>query len=213
VGGRVLAQWMEMQQIASSISFTDEPDTMIWHFNSSGRYSVQSLYGIVTDRGVRQIFTPVVWKITVPPRIHIFLWLLAKNKILTRDNLDKRRKLDDLTCLFCSEPETAHHLFFECCVAHSIWSIMSKILGISVGRDFESIAKLWLRDKQFKYINMCNAAVLWTLWKTRMTFAFRIRTGEGQGRYLGDALNRSRAGACWCRKRGTWTGWWKIWRT
>jgi hypothetical protein len=141
VGRRVLAQWMEMQQIASSISFTDEPDTMIWYFNSSGRYSVQSLYGIVTDRGVRQFFTPVVWKITVPPRIHIFLWLLAKNKILTRDNLDKRRKLDDLTCLFCSEPETVHHLFFECCVAHSIWNIMSKILGISVGRDFESIAK------------------------------------------------------------------------
>jgi hypothetical protein len=50
---------------------------------------------------------------------------------------------------------------------------MSKILGISVGRDFESIAKLWLRDKQFKYINMCNAAVLWTLWKTRNDLCFQ----------------------------------------
>jgi hypothetical protein len=66
VGRRAMAQWMELQQIASSISFTDETDAMIWHFNSSGRYSVQSLYGIVTDRGVRQIFTPVVWKIIVP---------------------------------------------------------------------------------------------------------------------------------------------------
>jgi hypothetical protein len=28
---------------------------------------------------------------------------------------------------------------------------MSEILGTSVGRDFESIAELWLRDKQFKY--------------------------------------------------------------
>jgi hypothetical protein len=50
---------------------------------------------------------------------------------------------------------------------------MSKILGISVGRDFESIAKLWLRDKQFKYINMCNAAVLWTLWKIRNDLCFQ----------------------------------------
>jgi hypothetical protein len=87
-----------------------------------------------------------------PPRIHIFLWLLAKNKIPTRDNLDKRRKLDDLTCLFCSEPETVHHLFIKCCVAHSNWSTMSEILGISVGRDFESIVELWLRDKLCAFV-------------------------------------------------------------
>jgi hypothetical protein len=67
--------------------------------------------------GVKQIFTSVVRKIQVPPRIHIFLWLLSNNKILTRDNLGKRKKIDDLTCLFCFELKSVNHLFFECCVA------------------------------------------------------------------------------------------------
>jgi hypothetical protein len=59
---------------------------------------------------VEQIFTPV-WKIHIPSRVHIFLWLLANNKVLTRDNLAKRKSDDDKTCLFCSEFESVTHLF------------------------------------------------------------------------------------------------------
>ena len=54
---------------------------------------------------------------TPTPRIHIFLWLLANNKILTRDNLAKRKRVDVMSCLFCAEPEMVHHLFFDCVVA------------------------------------------------------------------------------------------------
>jgi hypothetical protein len=52
---------------------------------------VQSLYAVVSNRGVKQIFTPVMWRIPVPPRLHVFLWLLANNKVLTHDNLARRR--------------------------------------------------------------------------------------------------------------------------
>ena len=34
-----------------------------------------------------------MWKLKVPPRIHIFLWLLANNKLLTGDNLAKGERL------------------------------------------------------------------------------------------------------------------------
>jgi hypothetical protein len=61
------------------------------------------------------VYMPVMWKIRVPPRLHIFLWLLANNKTQTRDNLAKRKSLDDKTCLFYSEPESVSHLFFKCC--------------------------------------------------------------------------------------------------
>jgi hypothetical protein len=57
------------------------------------------------------VYTPVVWKIIVPPRLHIFLRLLTNNKIHTRDNLAKRKHVEDLTCLFCSEVESVHHVF------------------------------------------------------------------------------------------------------
>jgi hypothetical protein len=46
---------------------------------------------------------------------------MANNKILTRDNLAKRRIVEDDSCLFCDEKEIVHHLFFECCVAKQMW--------------------------------------------------------------------------------------------
>lgn len=40
----------------------------------------------------------------------------------------KRKNVDDLTCLFCSEMETIQHLFFDCINAEYIWSIVSDFL-------------------------------------------------------------------------------------
>jgi hypothetical protein len=57
----------------------------------------------------------------IPSRLHIFLWIMANNKILTRDNLAKRRIVEDDSCLFCDEKEIVQHLFSECCVAKQMW--------------------------------------------------------------------------------------------
>jgi hypothetical protein len=38
-------------QFASSIQLNDEEGAMIWKFNSSGKYSAQSQYAMVNDRG------------------------------------------------------------------------------------------------------------------------------------------------------------------
>lgn len=93
---------------------TDEEDAMAWKFNSNGVYSVHSLYAIVNFGGVTPCFVPAVWKLYVPPRIHIFLWLLSHNKPLTWNNLCKRQYVGDMTCLFCDDLESVNHLFFDC---------------------------------------------------------------------------------------------------
>jgi hypothetical protein len=46
-------QWQEILVIASSISFTDSEDQLIWQFESSGVYSSQSMYALVNFRGVK----------------------------------------------------------------------------------------------------------------------------------------------------------------
>jgi hypothetical protein len=106
--------WEEVVSLAKSLELTSEEDEPIWQFQSSRIYSSQSFYIVINFRRVTPVYVLVVWKIMVPPRVHFFLWLLSKNKLLARDNLDKRRKLEDRTCLFCEE---VHHLFFCCVVA------------------------------------------------------------------------------------------------
>jgi hypothetical protein len=55
-----MALWLEVVQIASGLQFTEEEDVIIWQFASPGKYSVQTLYSVINDRGIKQIYTPVM---------------------------------------------------------------------------------------------------------------------------------------------------------
>jgi hypothetical protein len=90
--------------------------------------------------------------------------VLSKNKLLTEDNLEKRR-VDNKSCLFCSEPESVHHLFFDCIVAKQIWVLISEAIGFQIGQDFESVAKRWLCNKKLGLVDMISSAVCRSLWK------------------------------------------------
>jgi len=48
--------WMEIVQLASTINFSAEEDTMISQFTSNGMYSSQSLYRSVNFRGIIPVY-------------------------------------------------------------------------------------------------------------------------------------------------------------
>lgn len=79
------------------ICLSDEEDQITWNFNSTHEYSVQSLYTVLNHRGVIPVFVHSVWNLQILPRVQIFLWLLSNNRLLTEDNLDKRRDVSDPT--------------------------------------------------------------------------------------------------------------------
>ena len=138
------------------------------------------MYKTVSFRGIQPVYTPVVWQLNVPPKIHIFLWLMANNKTLTRSNLAKRQKVDDISCLFCTETETVSHLFFECCVSTAMWSHLSKIFNKNLGSDFESVARWWTSNKKNAILNSCCAALTWCIWTTRNDFCFQGMTWKSE---------------------------------
>jgi hypothetical protein len=75
--------WLELIQTVSVVEFTDEADSIIWQYESSGKFSVQSLCVVISNGGVRPVYTLVMWNISVPSRVYIFMWFLANNKTLT----------------------------------------------------------------------------------------------------------------------------------
>jgi hypothetical protein len=165
--------WEELVSLVTTIEFFGEEDALVWQFQSSGVYLSQSLYSVINFREVIPVYIHAVWKLIVPPRIHFFLWLLSKNKLLTRDNLEKRKNLDDASCLFCSDKETIDHMFFDCIVAKRAWTVISRIIGMQVGESYESIAKLWLCNKIFGITNMVTSTVCWSIWKLRNAICFQ----------------------------------------
>ena len=185
VSQQLMLQWEELLQIVNSVVLNNEEDTIIWKFNSNGKHSVQPLYAVLSFRGVSPVLIPAVWKLNTPPKVHIFLWLLYNNKLLTRDNLQKRRDVADRSCLFCCEEEFVNHLFFDCCVAKLTWELISEIAGMKVGTNFESIGRWWISNDKNAVLNCTCAATLWSLWKSRNHLCFQEGTWQGEGQILG----------------------------
>jgi hypothetical protein len=122
--------WYELLGIVENLNLQEDDDKIMWSFSSNGKFSIQPLYAVINHRGVVPVYVLAVWKLKIPPRVQILLWLITKNKALTRNNLAKRREVTDKTCLFCNEAEFVKHLFFECCVAKEIWARITDILDL-----------------------------------------------------------------------------------
>jgi hypothetical protein len=165
--------WYEVMQIAQTIRISGEEDNLLWKLESNGSYSVKSLYVVVNFRGILHVYVHKVWDIKVPPKIHFFMWLIAHNRILTRDNLVKKQNVDDMTCVFYNEVESNSHMFFECVVAKAIWKHILHVTRLdSTQVSLEALAGSWEHNKTHKMLNMIIAAVLWSIWLTRNGMCF-----------------------------------------
>jgi hypothetical protein len=66
-------------------------------------------------------------------------------------------RVEDKTCLFCSEPESINHMFFDCVVARQVWRLVSELIGFKIGLNYESMVKCWLCNKKFGVVNMLSS--------------------------------------------------------
>jgi hypothetical protein len=79
---RLFNLWEVVVGIAAALVLSGEEDEMICQFHSSGLYSSHSLYSMINFRGVTPVYIPAVWKLIIPHRVQLFLWLLSNNKLL-----------------------------------------------------------------------------------------------------------------------------------
>jgi hypothetical protein len=66
VSVRLMNMWEELKAAVESVELTDEEDHIMWCYNSSGKYFVQSLYAIINHRGVVPVFVQSVWNLNIP---------------------------------------------------------------------------------------------------------------------------------------------------
>jgi hypothetical protein len=69
-----------------------------------------------------------IWKAEIPLKIKVFMWLLNKNAILTKDNMIKKNWQGDQHCKFCDQDENINHLFFDCSLARYAWSLTTWVI-------------------------------------------------------------------------------------
>ena len=170
-------------ELIYSISLNDSGvDQFCWLKNCKKSFTVRSYYHSLTAHASQQFPWKGIWKPKVPTRISFFVWTAVLGKILTNDNLRKRRVvLVNWCCLRKNDGESIDHLFIHCSLAKQLWDMFLTLFGVhwvmpqklqdliacwtgALGR--RSLAEIW------KVIPHC---LMWSIWRER-----NLRTFEGR---------------------------------
>ena len=123
---------------------------------------------------ILQIYYGCVWKAKVPPRVAFFVWTSALGKILTMDNLRKRRvMIQDWCCMCKSSGESLNHLLLHCPVAWELWSMVLILFGISwvMPRGVGDLLSCWhgprSKSEAGKIWKMTPHCLMWCIWQER----------------------------------------------
>jgi len=105
---------------------SEEKDRLWWKLDSKGRFKVNSAYKFLNQGNLQRQHWPWkhIWKIKIPFKVVCFTWLLAREAVLTQENLKKRKFSLCSRCYLCGEQvETVSHLFLQCRTTTRLWRI------------------------------------------------------------------------------------------
>eukprot|EP00253_Pinus_taeda_P031749 PITA_31749 len=157
-------------------------DKLRWGYEEKGIFTAKEAYRLLLnnrfnkDKVWEKIWQPPIW-----PKILTFLWLLAHNRILTWDNLRKRKFAGPSICFNCKqEEETAVHLMLSCPLSRHIWekvAFRSRKDGRVQG-NIPNTIRTWSQSPyQSKILNtlwqIAPGIVMWNIWKERNRRIFR----------------------------------------
>eukprot|EP00253_Pinus_taeda_P022763 PITA_22763 len=107
-----------------------------WGWGPTGVYSSAKGYELLQshrDRSLPARFWMEVWDPLALPKVNLFFWILMHKKILTGENLLKRKIAGLYRCSLCKEAmETMDHLFVDCSFANKVWTLILQGLKAAI---------------------------------------------------------------------------------
>ena len=140
----------------------DVGDRMRWKLKPNGDFDTRSYYNKLRDSSSIAFPWKVIWKVKAPRRVSFFVWCVAWNKILTRDNLRLRRLVFVDWCIMC----------LHCEMAYRLWNFVFKSFGLSwvIPRSIPDLLFgwwNWLGKHSSQIWNLVSLCILWCIWKER----------------------------------------------
>ncbi|CAA7033157.1 unnamed protein product [Microthlaspi erraticum] len=105
---------------------TGASDRLAWKGNADGEFSVTSAYQLVTRETLplpnMESFFDRVWRVAVPERVRVFIWLVSQQVIMTNVERRRRHLSDTDVCSVCKgDFETLIHILRDCPAMLGIW--------------------------------------------------------------------------------------------
>ena len=164
-----------MALIYSQVISLRVSDTLCWNPSRRGIFEVRSYYFVLIQPHPEENFPwKYVWRAKVPPRVAFFTWTAALGKILTTENLRKRRVIIlDWCCMCKSSRESTDHLLLHCPVAWELWSMVWILFGTLwvMPRSVVDLLTCWMgslgNSEAGKVWKMIPHCIMWCLWRER----------------------------------------------
>jgi hypothetical protein len=132
--------------IYSCPTFRGGLDSLGWCLSRSKKFEVKSYYKALIQSAQSPFPWRSFWKVKVPTRIAFFTWNAALGKILTIDNLGKRKVIITDWCCMCKRGgESVSHLLLHCPVSQELWGLVFALFWVSwvMPQDVEDLLACW----------------------------------------------------------------------
>ncbi|CAL8157247.1 unnamed protein product [Prunus armeniaca] len=148
-------------------------DRRRWDLEESGSFTCKSFQSFLRNKGRVVTFHPfsLVWKAKSPPKVKVFVWLVALGKVNTLDLVQRKGPFMYLSpqwCVLCKHcEENVDHLFLHCPFSLSLWGLLWREVGT-----------VWVIPKGCSDF-LCSHFVVWgkgkrasTLWGCLVHYVF-----------------------------------------
>lgn len=140
---------------------------------------MKSFYNFLVDWGPHCLVSRFFCREGCSKKITHFNWLAWKNKILTLENLEKKRcnRMPTATCVVChSDIESGDHLFIQCSFACRIWDYIISLLHLpeppALVKNLWDSWRISVRQSQRDMSDIVIKAIVWNVWLTRNDYIF-----------------------------------------
>jgi len=167
----VLASFFSL--LYSSRANYDGEDKLWWSPSHKGKFDVRSFYKALACKEAIHFPWKSIWRTKVPLKVGFFAWTAAHGKILTLDNLRKKRVIVIDRCCMCKmNGESVDHLLLHCEVARALWiAIFSRfsLSWVMPLRVVDLFACWWTggRSRSAVVWKMVPCCLMWCLWRER----------------------------------------------
>ena len=158
-----------------------QSDTLVWNHNRVGGSTTAKFvyeYIVLTSQPLlMNNIHSLIWTSSLPTKIGCFIWLVMENKILTWDNLQRKKWIGPGFCALRGDGvDCVQHILSSCSVWREfICHLSDKYQFIPPQQcdDITSYLRNWIR-RFTKYTLACFIIffVLWTIWKSRNASIF-----------------------------------------